>query len=68
MTFAGLKVAAGAGVWLGLMALVGLNGLGDTIRILLPGSPLDAAPALVRVIKFRRDEPHSASLQRRPGT
>ena len=56
-----------AGVWMGLMALVGLNGLGDAVRLLLPGSPLDAAPSLVRVINFG-EETHNASLQRRPGT
>ena len=63
-----LSSKPGAGVWLGLLALVGLNGLGDAIRVLLPGSPLDAAPSLVRIVNFKGEESHNASLQRRPGT
>ena len=46
-----------AGVWLGLVSLVGLNGLGDAVRLLLPGSPLSDASSdssLVHMVSWRK--------------
>ena len=56
-----------AGVWLGLVSLVGLNGLGDTARLLLPGSPLSDVPegSLVQLVSFKGKGPGSRLLRRR---
>lgn len=45
-----------AGVWLGLVSLVGLNGLGDAARLLLPGSPLSDVPerSPVQLVSWRK--------------